>query len=129
MYKKERKKYYHSIDFKNANDNRWFLETVKPFLLDKGSQYSQINLVDQDNVISDDISLSEEFSNFFDTEVKNLDIKGLHVSHVNEDSDRINNALNKYVDHPSILKVKEYFNEPTEFNFSEVMPNDIEKKT
>ena len=105
------------------------METVKPFLLDKGSQYSQINLVDQDNVISDDISLSKEFSNFFDTEVKNLDVKGLQVSHVNEDSDRINNALNKYVDHPSILKVKEYFNEPTEFIFSEVMPNDIEKKT
>ena len=27
------------------------------------------------------------------------------------------------------MKIKEYFNEPTEFNFSEVIPNDIEKET
>ena len=41
--------------------------------------------------------------------VKNLDIKGPQVSHVNEDSDPIDIAFKKYVDHPSILKVKEYF--------------------
>ena len=46
------------------------------------------------------------------------------MSHVNEDSDI---ALNKYIYHPSILKIKEYFNEHSEFNFSEVIPNDIEK--
>ena len=27
-----------------------------------------------------------------------------------------------------MLKTKEYFNEPTEFNFLEVIPNDIEKE-
>ena len=47
---------------------------------------------------------------------------------VNEDSDLINIALNKYANHPSLLKIKEYFNEPTKFNFSEVIPNDIEKE-
>ena len=48
------------------------------------------------------------------------------ISHVNEDSDPIHTALNKYVNHPSILKIKEYFNEHTEFNFSDLIPNDIE---
>ena len=57
--------------------------------------------------------------------MKNLDAKGPQVSHVNEDSDPIDIALNKYVGHPSIFKIKEYFNEPTECNFSEVIPNDI----
>ena len=52
-----------------------------------GSQCSQINLVDQDNIISNDKSLSKEFSNFFNTAVKNFDIKGPQISHVNEDSD------------------------------------------
>ena len=46
-------------------------------------------------MISDDESLSKEFSNFFDTKVKNLDVKGPQVSHVNEDSDPIVIALNK----------------------------------
>ena len=79
-------------------------------------------------MISDDKSLSKEFSNFFDTRVKNLDVKGPQVSHVHEDSHHIVIALNKYVRHPSIFKRKEYFNEPSGCNFLEVIPNDIEKE-
>ena len=51
------------------------------------------------------------------------------VCPVNEDSDLIDIGLNKYANHLSLLKIKEYFNEPTKFNFSEVIPNDIEKET
>ena len=107
------------------NDNRTFSETVEPLLSDEGSQSSQINLVHQDNVILYDKSLSKEFSNLFDTVVKNLYIKGPQVSHVNENSDPIDINLNKYVNHLSILKTQKYFNKSTECNFSEVTLNDI----
>ena len=110
------------------NDNRTFSETVEPLLSDEGSQSSQINLVHQDNVILYDKSLSKEFSNLFDTVVKNLYIKGTQVSHVNENSDPIDINLNKYVDHPSIFKIKEYFNKYTESNFLEITPNNIKKQ-
>ena len=60
--------------------------------------------------------------------MKSFDIKGPQISYVNEDSDPIDLVIINYVDHPSILKIKEYFNEPTEFNFVEVIPNDIEKE-
>ena len=60
--------------------------------------------------------------------MKNLYVKGPQVSHVNVNSDPIDINLNKYVDHPSILKVKEYFNKSTESIFLEVTPNDIEKE-
>ena len=60
--------------------------------------------------------------------MKNFDIKGPQISHVNEDSDPIDFVLINHVDHPSILKIKEYFNEPMEFNFLQVLPNDIEKE-
>ena len=60
--------------------------------------------------------------------MKNLDIKGPQVSHVNEDSDPIDFDLNKYVDHSSILKINKYFNEPIDFDFWEVILNDIEKE-
>ena len=56
--------------------------------------------------------------------MKNLDIKGSQVSHVNEDSVPVDTALNKYVDHLSILKIKEYINEPTEVYSAEGMPNE-----
>ena len=48
---------------------------------------------------------------------KNLDVKVPQVSHVNEDSDPIDIALNAYVNY--------YINKPTECNFSEVTPNYI----
>ena len=60
LYNKKRKKYYNLMDFKNKdfiNYNRRFWKTVKPFLLDNGWQCSQINLADQDNVISADKNL------------------------------------------------------------------------
>ena len=60
--------------------------------------------------------------------VKNLYFKGPQVAHVNENSDPIDISLNKYVDHPSTFKIKEYFNKPTECNFWEVTPNDIKKE-
>ena len=45
----------------NLSDNRCFWKTVKPFLSDKGSYISKINLVNKDEVISDDSTLAETF--------------------------------------------------------------------
>ena len=60
--------------------------------------------------------------------MKNLYVKGHQVSLVNENSDPIDNNLNKYVDHPSIFKIKEYFNKYTESNVLEITPNNIKKQ-
>ena len=60
--------------------------------------------------------------------MKNLYVKGHQVSLVNENSDPIDINLNKYVDHSSIFKIKEYFNKSTESNFLEITPNDIKKE-
>ena len=73
-------------------------------------------------------SLSKKFSSFFDTAVKNVDVKGPQVSPVDENSGPIDIALNKYVDHSSIFKITEYFNKSTESNFLEITPNDIKKE-
>ena len=47
------------------------------------------------------------------------------MPHVNEDFDPIDIAFNKTVNDPSILNIKKYLNKP---NFSEVVPNEIEKE-
>ena len=60
--------------------------------------------------------------------VKNLGVKGPQVCHVNKNSDPIDIALNKYVDHPNIFKIKEYFIQSTESSFSVVKPKDIKKE-
>ena len=60
--------------------------------------------------------------------MKNLDVKGPPEIHANDDSDPIDISLNKIVDNPSTLKIKEYFNEPAEFSFSEEYQIILKKK-
>ena len=48
-------------------NNTLFWKTVKPFLSDKGSYMSKINLANIDEVISDDSTLAETFSKFFES--------------------------------------------------------------
>ena len=48
-------------------NNTLFWKTVKPFLSGKGSYMSKINLVNIDEVISDDSTLAETFSKFFES--------------------------------------------------------------
>ena len=48
-------------------NNTLFWKTIKPFLSDKGSYISKINLVNIDEVISDDSTLAETFSKFFES--------------------------------------------------------------
>ena len=65
LYKKERKRYYNNMNLTNLNDNRCFWKTDKPFLSDKGSCISKINLVNKDEVIYDDSTLAETLSKYF----------------------------------------------------------------
>ena len=57
--KKERKKYYESLDMKNVFNSKEFWETMRPFLSDKSTVFSQINIEKNNRIISDDFDLSE----------------------------------------------------------------------
>ena len=75
LYKKERWKYYNNLELNDIADNKKFWKTVKPFLSNKSIQTSQITLVDEDNIISEDSEVAEMLNNFFDNAVKDLKIK------------------------------------------------------
>ena len=50
LYKKERNRHYNNMNLTNLIDNRRFWKTVKPFLSDKGSYISKINLVNEGEI-------------------------------------------------------------------------------
>ena len=93
----------------------------KPFVLDKGSYICKINLVNKDEVISDDLTLGEKFSKFFESNVENLGIsEEIRTRADFESSNPGAIALLKYKYHLSILKIKEFVGENiSEFYFSE----------
>ena len=69
LYKRERRKYYESLDMKNILDSKEFWKTMRPFLSDKNIVFSQTSIVKNSRNISDDFDLSEEFSTFFEDAV------------------------------------------------------------
>ena len=81
LYKKERKKIYSQLDFKNVTDNKLFWKTMKPFLSGKCTYASKISLVHNDNVISDDQELADTFNNLFEHGVDNLGIQEYQSDH------------------------------------------------
>ena len=104
------------------------IKNVKPFLSDKGAQTSKITLINNYKVVSDDTLISEIFNKFFKCAVKTLGIKE------NDDSlksslseDPVDNALEKYENHPSILTIRQIIiNESPNFYFSKVELEEIE---
>ena len=95
LYKKERKKYYNSLNMKDITDNKIFCKTIKPFLSEKCTTSSRITLKNKDNIISNDGMVAEEFSIFFENAVKALDInpKDLTLGNTNNLSDPIEIAI------------------------------------
>ena len=82
----------------DLNDNRCFWKTVKPFLSDKGAHTSKINLVNNDEVISDDVAIAETFGEFLKNSAKNLGITEETSTTVDFDSsDPIDTAVSKMV--------------------------------
>ena len=55
LYKRERRKNYESLDMKNVLDSKEFWKTMRPFLSDKNTVFSQISIEKNNRIISDDL--------------------------------------------------------------------------
>ena len=82
MYKKERRRYFESLDPSNIVDSKTFRENVQLLSSEKRKISNKVTLVDkEDRIISED-------------------------SPVSEYTDTVEKAIYKYVNHPSILLIK-----------------------
>ena len=66
LYKKERAKFFKTLDLKSFLDNKTFWKNVKPFFSEKGSIGQKISLVDQNKIISEPAHLAEHIRVFFE---------------------------------------------------------------
>ena len=130
LYKKERKKYYNSLDIKNITDKKQFWKTIKPFLSEKSKVTSKIKLKDKNKIISNDDKVAEEFSTFFENVVKTLNIKPRNFSLGNTThlSDPVEITIKKFENHPSVQVIRENINLNQEFFFKEVEVDEILKE-
>ena len=94
---------------KNVLDSIEFWKTVRPFLLDKYTVFSQISIEKNNRIIYDDFDLSGEFSSFFEDAVRSLNVKPdeYYLSDTENLSDPVEIAIRKFENHPTIKAIKQ----------------------
>ena len=105
-------------------DNKKFWKSVKPLFNEQAVSTDTITLVESNAIVSDDAKVSEIFNQFFGSAVTNMEIPPYEP--IKESSimleDPILNIIEKYKDHPSILKISEVIPRESSFSFK---PTDI----
>ena len=126
LYKNERRKYYESLDMKNVLDSRKFWKTMGPFLSDKNTVFSQISIEKNNQIISDDFVLSEEFSTFFGDAVRSLNVEPdeYYLSDMENLSNPVEIAIKKFENHPSVQAIKRKISVNKDFYFSNTEVSD-----
>ena len=85
--------------FKDITDNKKLWKTLKPLVSDKGAcRSSKINLVVDDENLSDDKEVAETFNNYFNNAVKSLNFQCYpeHLNDVSDENDPIELAVKKF---------------------------------
>ena len=129
LLKKEKNKYYSNLDLKIFEDNKKFWQGIKPLFSDKTTLKRNIILIENGILTSDSNEVAEKLNNYFIDAVENLEIEQF-ISEENiepsEDADEhINNVIEKYKSHPSILKIKENVKFETKFEFNDINEDKI----
>ena len=126
LLKKAKSAYYGNLHPSKVCDNKKFWNAVKPLFSDKCISSDPITLIEKTSVrneemVSDDKQTAAIFNRFFSNAVRNLDIDYFeHFSFdcvYSENEDPIKNAIEKYSNHPSVLKIRENYPRDSAFSF------------
>ena len=130
LFRKEKKRYYNNLDINLITDNKKFWRTVKPLFSDKHFSSNKITLLEGDEIISSDQEVAETFNSFFANVVENLDIEGFITCDYSyaPELNYIANIIEKFKNHPSVLKIKENVTFDRHFQFSLVEESVITEK-
>ena len=106
LNKREKKKYFESIEENHNSSKTTLWKLCKPFLSDKsGNSNERIILVENDQIQSDNVTFSNTFNAFFTNITSTLNIHSWENS-LSSTSDPIYNAIYRYANHPSIHQIK-----------------------
>ena len=132
LLKKIKFNFYNNLNPASISDNKTFWKNVKPMFSDKKTSNININLVENNDVISDDNKIDDCFKNFFENTVKTLNIDmDPNILSKSSHEDMILYNIEKFKKHPSIIKIKEVTNLGRTFTFNfitlDTMDNIINK--
>ena len=113
LTRRVKKVYYSNLDIKNINDNIKFWDSIKLCFSHKNASKDNITVIENGQIITDDTILADTFNKFFSS---NIDLPLNSTGGKPDTTLDINLTIDKFKDHPSIVKLKE--NIKTENTFS-----------
>ena len=130
LLNKEKRKYYNDLDPLIIGDNIKFWHRVKPLFSDKQKSIPKdIILVEYDIATSDNKDVAEKLNSFFISAVDKLEIESFLIENSNNIStEDLQEMINKYSNHPSIIKIKENVLNENDFTFKDITTLDFERE-
>ena len=98
LYKKERKAFFSNLNKNDTCGNKKFWKYIDPYFPEKRKSSNKITLVDDDDsIVSDDQSISEELNTLFKNVTKSLNIRQNYyiADESNEIEDQVKRAIFK----------------------------------
>ena len=143
LIRQQKRNFFSKLNTRDFTDNKTFWRKVKPLFTDKVQTKSKITLIEKkvmsnqgdevietEEIISEDKAIGAVFNKFFINIVPNLKItieNDFDTSFIPTE-DLVQNAISKYRNHPSVVIIKEKNSFSGKFSFSLVQYDDILKK-
>ena len=131
LLQQKKRQYFENLNLSSITDNKLFWKTVSPLFTEKnGSKSNKITLVEGGKVLTDDTKIAETFNSFFGNIVNTLNIEKDEsiFCDTGDETDPLLRAIKKFSKPPSILRIRQYFKNPTEFSFVPVDKDVIAKE-
>ena len=131
LRKKAIKNHFKRVTSNGLMSNKAFWDLVKPFLSNKGVLAgTDISLVKDDKIVTDDHDLCEIFNDYYINIVENTSGKKpssiANANSIDDDREIVRLILDKYKDHPSILAiVQDPEHTFQSFSFNEIAARDV----
>ena len=127
LIRKAKKSFFNEIDTNSIVNSKKFWTIVKPFFSEKTVVKAKINLIENNEIISDDFNLANTFNNFFVNTVPSLEIKENHHLICTDGTFdcQVEQILNKYKFHPSITTINNNLKTMMPFSFNNVQKESL----
>ena len=113
LTRRVKKNYYSNMDINNVNDNKKFWDTIKPCFSEKNIAKKKITLIENDIIVTEDKKVADIMNSFFSRSIQDLSRTGYN----NDNLPDVNNIVEKFKCHPSVINIKENINNTNTFSF------------
>ena len=130
LLKREKRNYYNNLKMNIFKDNKTFWKNIKPLFSDKHKKNNKISLLINNKIITEEKVIAESLNDFFIESIEKLKIEPFTKSGPNDKttSKSISEIIDQYNLHPSIKKIREYYDVKEVFHFHNMTSQEFKQK-